>query len=119
MSLVYNKIASYAINAADTDETMYTVAATQRVVGQLIITNTSTANNRTFRVAIVGNGDTLGPEHYHWYDATLTPEESITLQGLTLGEGDSIVVRSDAVSDVTPGTGMVFHLYGELDNYAI
>ena len=119
MSLVYKKIASYAINAADSNETMYTVASGERVVGQLMITNTSTTNNRTVRVATVGNGDTLGPEHYHYYDATLTPEETITLQGLTLGAGDAIVVRSDAISDVTPGTGIVFHLFGELDDNVI
>lgn len=119
MALVYKLITAKAIDAADTDETMYTVASSQRVVGQVIAANTSDSNNRTFRLAVVESGGTLGSEHYLAYDITLTPGEIVTFSGLTLGEGDEITVRSDAISSSTPGTGMTFHLYGELDDNVI
>lgn len=118
MALRYRQIEAKAISVADTNETFYTVAASNRVVGQVIVANTSTTNNRTFRLAVVASGDTLGAEHYLAYDITLTPGETATYSGLTLGEGDSITVRSDSAS-TTAGTGIVFQLYGELDTLVI
>lgn len=114
MALEYKQIEAKAIAVADTDETFYTVSASQRVVGQMIVANTSSSNNRTFRVAVVGDGDTLGAEHYITYDSILVAGEIVTISGLTLGAGDSIIIRSDAAS-TTPGTGLTFQLYGELD----
>lgn len=114
MALEYKQIAAKAIVAADTDESLYTVPVSNRVVGQLIIMNTSAINNRTFRVAVVADGDTLGAEHYIAYDSILVPGEIVTISGLTIGAGDEIVVRSNANS-TTPGTGIVFQFYGELD----
>ena len=118
MSLVYQKIASKTIAVADTDETFYTVSASQRVVGQIIASNTSTTQNRNFRLAVVENGGSLSADHFLAFDIILTPGEIVTISGLTLGAGDFVVVRSDAISS-TAGTGMTFQLYGELDDNVI
>ena len=120
MSLVYSQIAASGSIAADTDETLYTVPTSNRVVGQLLVTNTSSVANRTFRLAVRGNGgDALAAKHYIAYDVTLTPGEVVSFSGVTLEAGDIIMARSDAISNTTAGTGIIFQLYGELDNNVI
>jgi len=115
MPLVYGQIAAKAITVADTDEVLYTVpAATDYVVGQVIVTNTST-NNRTFRLAVTSGGGAASAEDYLAYDVTLTPQEVWSLSGITITENDVIRVRSDATSS-TAGTGIIFQIYGELKN---
>jgi len=118
MSLAYKLIANIAISTINTDLTMYTVPADSRVVGQIIISNQSSVNNRIFRLALVPNGETLGAKHHIYYDASLTPHEILVIQGLTLGDGDKIVIRTDTDS-ATPGTGIVATLMGELDNLVV
>jgi len=113
MPLSYGQVAAKSITAANTDETFYTVPASTSVVGQLIVTNTSTSVNRTFRLAITSGGGAATAKDYLAYDITLVPQEAWVLQGLTLNATDIIRVRSDATSS-TAGTGIIFQLYGEV-----
>ena len=119
MSLVYKKIMSAGIATANTDTTVYTVAATQRVVGQILVINTNPTSNVTVRLGIVENSDTLSAEDYLAYDLELLPNEVVSYSAITIGEGDFIVFRSNTVSSVTAGTGAIIHLYGELDTLVV
>jgi len=112
MSLSYKQIANHAISAANTEETFYTVPASTEVVGQVIVTNTSTSNNRTFRLAVISGGGATSAADYLAYDIALVPGESWVVAGLTLAATDVLRVESDATS-TTAGTGIVFQLYGE------
>lgn len=111
----YKQIAKRAIAAANTEESLYVVPALSAVVGQLIAANTSTSNNRSFRVAVVSGGGSAGAADFLAYDVTITPGETWVLGGLTLNAADEVRVQSNATS-TTAGTGIIFQIYGELQN---
>lgn len=113
MPLAYKQIAVKSIAVADTEESMYTVPASTEIVGWIAVANTSTTTNRTFRLAIVAGGGAAAAEDFIAYDVTLTPGETWDVTGLTLEATDEIRVESDATSS-TAGTGIIFHLYGEI-----
>lgn len=115
MALIYGVVAQYEITAADTYEDAYTVPANNRFVGQIIVANTSTTNNRTFRLAVRANGDVIAAKHFLAYDIVLTPGEIAVFGGLTLSDTDVVTVRSDN-SSTTIGDGVIVHLYGEIDD---
>lgn len=111
----YKQVAKRAIVAANTEESLYVVPALSAVIGQLIAANTSTSNNRTFRVAVVSGGGSATAGDFLAYDVTITPGETWVLGGLTLNAADEIRVQSNATS-TTAGTGIIFQLYGELNS---
>lgn len=115
MALVYSQIAKHAIAAANTEESLYVVPAATVVVGQLVVANTSTLNNRKFRVAVVSGGGSAAAADFIVYDSSLTPGETWTMTGITLSASDEIRVQSDSTS-TTSGTGVIFQLYGEIQN---
>lgn len=115
MALVYRQIAAKIIVAANTEESMYVVPASTVAIGQVIVANTSTTNNRTFRFAVVSGGGIAGAKDFLAFDISLVPGETWVVTGLTLAAADEIRVRSDATSS-TAGTGLVFQFYGEIQN---
>lgn len=115
MALVYKQVAKRAIVASNTEESLYIVPAATVVVGQLIVANTSTLNNRKFRVAVVSGGGAATAADFIVYDTSLTPGETWAITGLTLNAADEIRVQSDSTS-TTSGTGVIFQLYGEIQN---
>jgi hypothetical protein len=112
MALAYGQWAAKTISAANTEESAYVVAAATKIVGQIIVANTSTSNNRTFRLAIVSGGGSAAAKDYLAYDVTIVPGETVTYSGLTLNAADEIRVQSNATS-TTAGTGVIFQIYGE------
>lgn len=115
MSLIYGQIAAYVNTTAGLNQTAYTVPASNRFVGQIIVVNTSPSTSRSYRLAILKSGDSIGAEHYVAYDAELLPQESTTVTGVTLGAGDQVILYSDFLA-TTAGTGIVLQMYGELDD---
>lgn len=112
MALAYQQIFAFSLAAGSTLYTPYTVPASTKVIGQILVANTSTTNNRTFRLAIVSGGGTAIAEDYLAYDITLVPGEIWQVTGLTLNAADEIKVRGDASSS-SEGTGIIFQMYGE------
>jgi hypothetical protein len=112
----YKQIAKKGIVAANTEETLYTVPASSAVVGQIVAANTTPGSNLTFSLAIVSGGGSATPSDWIAYDVTLTPGEIWTFTGVTLNAADQVKVRSNQVSNVTVATGIIFHIYGELQN---
>lgn len=89
--------AGQAAPAADTNTTLYTVPASKSFVGSsIIVCNRSSSNHAKFRVAVVPSGETLGNEHYLFYDMFVEARDSISkLLGLSLATGDQVVIRAD------------------------
>jgi len=114
MALEYKQQAADGVTLANTDQTLFTVPANQNFVGQVLIVNQDPSNNRTFKIAIVAGGGAPAAEDYIWFNAPTTPHELLTINGLTLEGGDEIHIESDKISNVTPGTGVVFQVYGEV-----
>lgn len=112
-TLTYKQIAKHAIAAANTEESLYVVPASTMIVGQVIVANTSTSNNRSFRLAIVSGGGAATAADFIAYDITLTPGETWVVTGLTLNAADELRVQSNATSS-SAGTGIIYHLYGEV-----
>lgn len=112
MALSYQQIAAKSISVANSEESMYVVPASTEVVGQVIVSNQSANNNRSFRLAFVSGGGAAAPEDFLAYDVTLTPGELWAVTGVTLTATDEIRVQSDATSTAA-GNGIVFHFYGE------
>lgn len=115
MALSYSQVATKTISSANTEESMYVVPSGKTVIGQIIVANTSTTNNRKFRLAIVSGGGSAGAADFLAYDVTLTPGETWTVTGITITASDEIRVQSDATSS-TAGTGIVYQLYGEIQS---
>lgn len=93
------KVLGQSAPVADTDTTVYTVpASSSAVISTITLCNRSTGSSASsFRIAVVPNGETLGPQHYLMYGELLDVKESLAkTMGLTLATGDSIVVRSDS-----------------------
>ncbi len=84
--------------SANTDTTLYTVPASKSFVGSsIVICNRNTSSHAKFRVAVVPSGETLGNEHYLFYDMFVEARDSIIkLLGLSLATGDRVVVRADS-----------------------
>lgn len=112
MALDYKQFAAKAITAANTEESLYVVPASTKVVAQVIVSNTSTSSNRTFRLAVVAAGGAAAAKDFLAYDVTLTPGETWVVSGLTLKAAYELRVQSSATS-TTAGTGIIFHVYGE------
>jgi hypothetical protein len=72
---------------------MYTVpAATETIISSIVVANTS-ASDRTYRITIQPNNDTLAQKHYIAYDVTskANTTTSYTL-GITLDATDQVYI---------------------------
>lgn len=79
--------------SATTATTAYTVpSATQTVVSTITICNTG-AYPTTYRIAVRPNAETLATKHYVAYDATIAPQDTVTLTlGITMDAADVVTV---------------------------
>jgi len=92
--------------AATTATTVYTVpSATETVISTITIVNGG-AFPSTYRIAVRPNGETLATKHYIAYDATIAPQDTVTLTlGITLDATDVVTVFAGHAS-------MVFNVFG-------
>ena len=90
--------AGQAAPAADTNTTLYTVPASKSFVGSsLVICNRNMSSHAKFRIAVVPSGESLGNEHYLFYDQLIEARDTVTkVLGLALATGDQLVVRADS-----------------------
>lgn len=100
------KVLGQTTPAAATVGTAYTVpASTSAIVSTVGVCNVSGAS-RTFRLAVVKSGGTLGNANYLQYDATLAATAGTTYTlGLTLAAGDMVQVYAS-------GTAVAFNVFG-------
>lgn len=100
------KVLGQLAPAATTVGTAYTVpASTSAIVSTLSVCNVSGAS-RTFRLAIVKSGGTLGTANYIQYDQTLNANAGTAYTlGIGLATGDTVQVYAS-------GTGMSFNVFG-------
>jgi hypothetical protein len=79
--------------SATTATTAYTVpSATETVISTITICNTG-AYPTTYRIAVRPNGETLATKHYVAYDATIAPQDTVTLTlGITMDAADVVTV---------------------------
>lgn len=92
MAITY-KVLAQSSPSATTNTNIYTVpAATEAVISTIVVANRS-ASNRTFRIAIRPNGDTIANQHYIAFDVTVGSSDSTTITlGITLGAADVVTV---------------------------
>ena len=100
------KVLGQSNPSATTATTLYTVpSATQTVVSTASIANLGAAP-ATFRLAIRPSGTTLANQHYIVYDASVAPQDTVTLTlGMTLGATDVVTVYASTAT-------MAFSLFG-------
>ena len=100
------KVLGQSSPAATTVGTAYTVpASTSTIVSSVTVANTSGAA-RTYRLAVVKSGGTLGAANYLQYDSSLAAAAGTALTlGLTLATGDMVQVYAS-------GTGVAFNIFG-------
>ena len=93
------KSPSYALPAANTLTTLYTVPVdTQAVVSTINVCNTASAD-ATYRIAVVPNGISITNANYIVYNATVAGNETISLtQGITMDSGDLLRVFASTAS---------------------
>jgi hypothetical protein len=96
------KVLGQLANAATTLESIYTVPAdTSAVVSTIVICNAN-ASARTYRLAVIKNGDTVGAKSYIAYDVTIGANDSTALTlGLTLAAGDRIQGYASAATSIS------------------
>jgi hypothetical protein len=100
------KILGQSAPGADSDTVLYTVPSGYGAISSTLTICNRSATNANFRVAAVPSGDSLDNKHYIAYDAVATGSDFIGLTlGLTMGEGDIIVIRSSS-------TNLSFSLFG-------
>jgi len=89
------KVLGQSQPSANTDTTLYTVpAATETVVSTIAVCNMGPAPT-TYRIAIRPNGASIANDDYIVYDASIAPQNTITLTlGITIDATDVITVRS-------------------------
>jgi glucose-6-phosphate dehydrogenase assembly protein OpcA len=93
------KSPSYALPAASTLTTLYTVpASTQAVVSTINVCNTA-STDATYRIAVVPNGVSITNANYIVFNATVAGNETISLtQGITMDSGDLLRVFASTAS---------------------
>ena len=93
------KSPSYALPAANTLTTLYTVpASTQAVVSTINVCNTASAD-ATYRIAVVPNGVSITNANYIVFNATISGNETVAFtQGITMGAQDVLSVFSSTAS---------------------
>ena len=93
------KSPSYALPAANTLTTLYTVpASTQAVVSTINVCNTASAD-ATYRIAVLPSGVGITNANYIVFNATVAGNETISLtQGITMDSGDLLRVFASTAS---------------------
>jgi len=92
--------------AATTATTAYTVpSATETVISTIAVANTG-GYPTTYRIAVRPNAETLATKHYVAYDATIAPQDTVTLTiGITLDATDVVTVYAGHAT-------LAFNLFG-------
>ena len=92
--------------SATTATTAYTVpSATETVISTIAVCNTG-AYPTTYRIAVRPDGATLETKHYIAYDATIAPQDTVTLTiGITLNASDVVTVYAGHAT-------LTFNLFG-------
>jgi hypothetical protein len=92
--------------SAATATTTYTVpSATQTVISTIAVANTG-AYPTTYRIAVRPDAETLATKHYVAYDATIAPQDTVTLTiGITLDAADVVTVYAGHAT-------LAFNLFG-------
>lgn len=93
------KSPSYALPAASTLTTLYTVpASTQAVVSTINVCNTA-STDATYRIAVVPNGVSITNANYIVFNATIAGNETVAFtQGITMDSGDLLRVFASTAS---------------------
>jgi hypothetical protein len=93
------KSPSYALPAANTLTTLYTVpVSTQAVVSTINVCNTASAD-ATYRIAVVPNGVSITNANYLVFNATIAGNETVAFtQGITMGAQDVLSVFASTAS---------------------
>jgi len=96
------KILGQSEPATTSNATLYTVpSSTEAIVSTITVANTS-GQEVSFRVFVVGDGDTAGTQNALAYDAALAANSFTAFSiGLTIGAGDALVVRASTGSTIT------------------
>lgn len=91
------KILAQVAPTANTDTDLLVVATGKQVVCSTVaLCNRSSSVVLKYRIAVVPDGETLANEHYIIYDEFIDGRSSCRYTiGMTLNEGDKIIVRSD------------------------
>ena len=91
-------IAGQVAPVANTDTDLYTVPAGKAFVAStLVVTNRSSTDMRSIRVAVVPSGQTLDVRHFVEYDRLVQPNENFRMAwGMALPAGAKVVVRSNS-----------------------
>ena len=106
MAVSYKRLGSTVVTA-DTDTSLYTVAAsTQTIISSVVVCNIG-STTRTFRIALVpGAIGTVSNDDYIYYDVIIPGNDTfIATAGLILEATHSILVRADHAE-------VVFSAYG-------
>ena len=92
--------------SATTATTAYTVpSATQTVISTIAVCNTG-AYPTTYRIAVRPDAETLATKHYVAYDATIAPQDTVTLTlGMTMDASDVVTVYAGHAT-------LAFNLFG-------
>jgi hypothetical protein len=93
------KSPSYALPAANTLTTLYTVPAlTQAVVSTINVCNTA-STDATYRIAVLPNGVGITNANYLVFNATISGNETVAFtQGITMDSGDLLRVFASTAS---------------------
>jgi hypothetical protein len=96
------KVLGQLANAATTLEDLYTVpSSTSAVISTIVVCNAN-ASARTFRLAVIKSGETVGSKSYVAYDVTVGANDSTALTlGITLATGDKIQGYSSAATSLS------------------
>ena len=93
------KSPSYALPAANTLTSLYTVPVdTQAVISTINVCNTASAD-ATYRIAVKPNGVSITNANYIVYNATIAGNETVAFtQGITMGAQDVLSVFASTAS---------------------
>jgi hypothetical protein len=95
------KVLGQLANAATTLEDLYTVPVSTAAVISTIVVSNANASARTFRLAVIKSGETVGAKSYVAYDVTVGANDSTALTlGITLAAGDKIQGYSSAATSL-------------------
>jgi NifB/MoaA-like Fe-S oxidoreductase len=93
----YKVLAQSTPLAATNTEIYITPAVTQTVISTLVVTNRSTSDAGTYRVAVVPATEELNTEHYVAFDVGIEARDAALLTiGITLGPLDKIVILASS-----------------------
>jgi hypothetical protein len=92
MPATYKVLGQQALESSTLTDLYIAPAATETVIGTLVVANRSASTPATYRIAITPNGETLANKHYLVYDVTVPAADSAILSlGLTVDATDKVL----------------------------